>query len=99
MVAPATNIRRPLRFWEQICSNMGVTMGFELEGKVTPKIVKDAVVALQKEYPYLRTVLKQDMNQLAFIEQPVVWSRPELPTFSLNHLSSTAFLSGSPQYA
>ena len=74
-------------------------MGFELEGKVTPKIVRNAVVALQKEYPYLRTVLKQDMNQLAFIEQPVVWSRPELPTFSLNHLSSTAFLSGSPQYA
>ncbi|BDA49274.1 hypothetical protein COCOBI_13-3850 [Coccomyxa sp. Obi] len=71
MVAPATNTRRPLRFWEQICSNMGVTMGFELEGKVTPQIVKDAVAALQKEYPYLRTVLKQDMNQLAFVEQPV----------------------------
>lgn len=79
MVAPATNIRRPLRFWEQICSNMGVTMGFELEGKVTPQIVKDAVTALQKEYPYLRTVLKQDMNQLAFVEQPVVRSSLQPP--------------------
>jgi len=72
MVAPATNIKRPLRFWEQICSNMGVTMGFELEGKITPKMVKDAFITLQKEFPYLRTVLKQDMNQLAFVEQPVV---------------------------
>lgn len=79
MVAPATNVRRPLRFWEQICSNLGVTMGFELEGKVTPQIVKDAVAALQKEYPYLRTVLKQDMNQLAFVEQPVVWSSLQRP--------------------
>ncbi|EIE24884.1 hypothetical protein COCSUDRAFT_62293 [Coccomyxa subellipsoidea C-169] len=72
MVAPASNIKRPLRFWEQICSNMGVTMGFELEGKVTPQIVKDAFAAIQKEYPYLRTVLTNDMNQLAFVEQPVV---------------------------
>ena len=74
MMAPTTNIKRPLRFWEQICSNMGVTMGFELEGKVTPQIVKDAFSAIQKEYPYLRTVLTQDMNQLAFVEQLVVWS-------------------------
>ncbi len=74
MVAPASNIKRPLRFWEQICSNMGVTMGFELEGKVTPQIVKDAFAAIQKEYPYLRTVLTNDMNQLAFVEQPVVRS-------------------------
>lgn len=74
MVAPTTNIKRPLRFWEQICSNMGVTMGFELEGKLTPQIVKDAFSAIQKEYPYLRTVLTQDMNQLAFVEQLVVWS-------------------------
>lgn len=51
---------------------MGVTMGFELEGKITPKMVKDAFSTLQKEFPYLRTVLKQDMNQLSFVEQPVV---------------------------
>ncbi|KAK9918466.1 hypothetical protein WJX75_004263 [Coccomyxa subellipsoidea] len=87
MVAPTTNIKRPLRFWEQICSNMGVTMGFELEGKVTPQIVKDAFSAIQKEYPYLRTVLTQDMNQLAFVEQLVtiqlnVTEGKELPSIN-----------------
>lgn len=72
MVAPATGIKRPLRFWEQVCSNMGVTMGFELQGKVTAAIIKEAYAALQKEFPYLRTVLKQEMNQLSFVEQPTV---------------------------
>jgi hypothetical protein len=77
MVAPI--FKRPLRFWEQICSNMGVTMGFQLEGKVTPAIIKDAYSALKKEYPYLRTVLRQDMNQLSFVEQPTVWPATRSP--------------------
>ena len=71
---PEKMLARPLKFWEQICSNMGVTMGFELEGKVTATIVSGAFAHIQKEYPFLRTVLKQDKNQLSFVEATPVSS-------------------------
>ena len=71
---PEKMLARPLKFWEQICSNMGVTLGFELEGKVTATIVTGAFAHIQKEYPFLRTVLKQDKNQLSFVEATPVSS-------------------------
>ena len=77
MVAPDNAIQRPLRFWEQVCSFMGVSMGFELDGKITPEMIKQAYALLQKEYPYLRCVLTQDNNLLSFVEKtptPVRWS-------------------------
>ena len=69
MVAPDNSIQRPLRFWEQVCSFMGVSMGFELDGKITPEMIKQAYALLQKEYPYLRCVLTQDNNLLSFVEK------------------------------
>ena len=69
MVAPDNAIQRPLRFWEQVCSFMGVSMGFELDGKITPEMIKQAYALLQKEYPYLRCVLTQDNNLLSFVEK------------------------------
>ena len=69
MVAPDSSIKRPLRFWEQVCSFMGVSMGFELEGKINADIIKQAYALLQKEYPYLRCVLMQDANVLSFVER------------------------------
>ena len=69
MVAPDQSIKRPLRFWEQVCSFMGVSMGFELEGKITADYIKQAYVLLQKEFPYLRCVLTQDANVLSFVER------------------------------
>ena len=69
MVAPDNAIKRPLRFWEQVCSFMGVSMGFELEGKITGDMVKQAYTLLQKEFPYLRCVLTQDNNVLSFVER------------------------------
>lgn len=85
MVAPDNSIKRPLRFWEQVCSFMGVSMGFELEGKINADIIKQAYVLLQKEYPYLRCVLTQDANVLSFVERTPapVSSRTSL---SLEHL-------------
>ncbi|CAK0786372.1 hypothetical protein CVIRNUC_009585 [Coccomyxa viridis] len=69
MVAPDNSIQRPLRFWEQVCSFMGVSMGFELDGKISPEMIKQAYALLQKEYPYLRCVLTQDNNLLSFVEK------------------------------
>jgi hypothetical protein len=63
---------RPLKFWEQICSNMGVTMGFQLEGKLDAAMIKGAYEYIQKMYPFLRMVLKQANNALAFVEHPSV---------------------------
>ena len=48
---------------------MGVSMGFELDGKITPEMIKQAYALLQKEYPYLRCVLTQDNNLLSFVEK------------------------------
>ena len=80
---PEKMLARPLKFWEHICSNMGVTMAFELEGKVTANIITGAFTHIQKEFPFLRTVLKQDKNQLSFVEAtPVSGS-----SFRLSHLS------------
>ena len=69
---PGTVMARPLKFWEQICSNMGVTMGFELEGAVTADMVTGAYEHIQKIFPFLRMVLKQDKNLLSFVEHPSV---------------------------
>jgi len=69
MVAPDQSMKRPLRFWEQVCSFMGVSMGFELEGKITADNIKQAYALLQKEFPYLRCVLTQDANVLSFVER------------------------------
>ena len=69
MVAPDQSVKRPLRFWEQVCSFMGVSMGFELEGKITADNIKQAYALLQKEFPYLRCVLTQDANVLSFVER------------------------------
>ena len=67
-----TTMSRPLKFWEQICSNMGVTMGFQLEGKLDAAAVKSAYEYIQKVYPFLRMVLKQANNTLSFVEHPSV---------------------------
>ena len=48
---------------------MGVSMGFELDGKISPEMIKQAYALLQKEYPYLRCVLTQDNNLLSFVEK------------------------------
>ncbi len=85
MVAPDNSLKRPLRFWEQVCSFMGVSMGFELEGNITADIIKQAYALLQKEYPYLRCVLTQDTNVLSFVERtpaPVSFRR----SLNLDHL-------------
>jgi hypothetical protein len=90
MVAPDSSIKRPLRFWEQVCSFMGVSMGFELEGKINADIIKQAYALLQKEYPYLRCVLTQDANVLSFVERlpAPVSSRTSL-TLELGHDDSS----------
>ena len=89
MVAPDQSVKRPLRFWEQVCSFMGVSMGFELEGKITADNIKQAYALLQKEFPYLRCVLTQDANVLSFVERSPA---PVRVPFNVLHYDGTAVL-------
>ncbi|KAK9830884.1 hypothetical protein WJX81_001702 [Elliptochloris bilobata] len=60
----------PLRLWEQVCSSMGVTYGFELKGKFDEAQLKEAWKLVQKEVPYARTVIRIVVGEIAFVEDP-----------------------------
>ena len=60
---------------------MGVSMGFELDGKISPEMIKQAYALLQKEYPYLRCVLTQDNNLLSFVEKTPTPVRCSMPIY------------------
>ena len=74
-MAPAESLDRRLRWWEQICSTMNVSMSFQLDAAVLNEdMMKQAWAACMQEYPYLRCALKPaepplPPQQLMFQEQ------------------------------
>lgn len=76
---------RPLRFWEQICSTMNISLGFELDGPITADLVAKAWDLVKQEYPYFASCITQDEHSLLYFSSNKVISPWATLQLSFSH--------------